>query len=116
MPMPDYSFQPAQEDSPCKEAFMRVVNAVAKERAAAEDKLTEQQFIEALRQALACGDFVRHICVDNGSQCVTYMPFRNEETSRARIEELERQLSEACRIADIAPDVLQDDARYATSR
>ena len=74
-------------------AFERVARALARERAAAEDKLTEAQFTEAMRRALVCEDFLRHVRVDNGGQCVTYEPFRERERLKARVAELEAELS-----------------------
>ena len=74
-------------------ALERVARALGAERAAAKDKLTEAQFTEAMRRALVCGDFLRHVRVDNGGQCVTYEPFRERERLKARVAELEAELS-----------------------
>lgn len=40
------------------------------------ENLTIDQTMEALKQALASGDFCRHIMVDPHAQTVTYMPYR----------------------------------------
>ena len=53
----------------------------------AVDKLTEQQFSEALRQAIASGDFVRHVTQDD-RQAVTYIPYREVEQLRKLYHEL----------------------------
>lgn len=69
-------------------ALERVVRAAAKERRAAEERLTEKQIIEALKQALACGDFARLVRQEDGAQAVTYVPAR-------RVAELESALKAA---------------------
>lgn len=53
------------------------------------EQLTKEQFIEALKQALRSGDFMRYICAGENSQCVTYEPFRKVQELEARIRELE---------------------------
>lgn len=96
------------------------VNAIAdgiRKYELAVANLTEEQFVEALRQAIASGDFQRHVvvepvpkyqdvvwngevpigcsgvnqfavCVEN-RQAVTYLPYREVERLKARIKELE---------------------------
>lgn len=76
--------------------FADVVRRVASE----QEKLTEEQFIEAMRQAVACGDFER-LCLQPSwdgenfihKQAVTYMPYRKVQELQSRIEELESRLS-----------------------
>ena len=91
-------------------AFERVISRVSKEFSAAESELTGTQFIEALKQALACGDFVKHCTVGGSSttdgrfvftrlQKVTYEPFRECERLKAKVRELESQLDQALRDA-----------------
>lgn len=55
--------------------------------AAAE--LTERQLAEALKQALACGDFQMHVRASDNAQAITYIPYREHEQLKARIKELE---------------------------
>ena len=53
------------------------------------ERLTKEQFIEALTQAIRSGDFMRFITVQGGGQSVTYEPFRKVRELEARISELE---------------------------
>jgi len=53
--------------------------------------LTKNQFVNALTQALKCGDFQRFICYDKG-QAVIYLPYRKVQELEARIKELETAL------------------------
>lgn len=55
----------------------------------AVEELTEKQFVEAIRQACACGDFQRLVRAGDGAQSVVYIPFAREQELRARIDELE---------------------------
>lgn len=48
----------------------------------AVDALTEQQLAEAIRQAIASGDFMRNVCVDGSAQAVTYIPWREVDKWR----------------------------------
>lgn len=48
----------------------------------AVETLTEQQLAEAIRQAIASGDFVRHVSMD-GRQSVSYIPWREVEWLRS---------------------------------
>lgn len=54
----------------------------------AVEALTEKQFVEALRQAIASGDFVRMVQVDSYSQAVTYIPYREAEKYKRLYTEL----------------------------
>lgn len=59
------------------------------------ENLTRAQFIEALKQACASGDFQRHVVVGpEHRQAVTYIPFRHSEEHRQRIRELEAQVAQ----------------------
>ena len=60
----------------------------------AAEELTEKQFVEALRQAIAAGDFVRFVTQDGTRQGVVYIPFRECERLKTRIEKLEKLLKE----------------------
>lgn len=42
----------------------------------AVEALTDGQLAEALRQAIACGDFARYVRVTDNGQKVDYMPYR----------------------------------------
>ncbi len=91
---------------PFQEAFERVASRAAKELSAAENAFTEAQFVEAVKQAVACGDFVKYCTVGKSAvvdgrftyehrQAVSYEPFREAERLKARIRELESQLAES---------------------
>lgn len=61
--------------------------------------LTEKQLAEAIRQAIACGDFRRYVATTgDGAQAqqVIYIPFAEQARLQARIRELEEQLG-VCR-------------------
>lgn len=58
------------------------------------EKLTKQQFVEVLRQALASGDFMRHV-LTGGGQRVTYLPYRRVDELEAKVKELEEALENA---------------------
>lgn len=51
------------------------------------EQLTSLQLAEAVRQALAAGDFMRHVTVD-GRQAVTYVPYRERSSALARLQQL----------------------------
>ena len=53
----------------------------------AVETLTEQQLAEAIRQAIASGDFMRNVTTD-GRQAVIYIPWREVESLRTRYNEL----------------------------
>lgn len=67
---------------------------VRRERIAV-DELTQKQIASALRQAIACGDFIRQVRVDNRAQTVVYIPFDREQKLEQRIAELESVLAQA---------------------
>jgi hypothetical protein len=67
-----------------EEALRRLV----KEHALAVEKLTEVQLVEVIRQALECGDLMRHVEVDTSKQCVSYVPYRRLQEVQARYHEL----------------------------
>lgn len=69
----------------------------------AANNLTERQLAEAIRQAIACGDFERHVCVSNSCQAVVYTPFALLLRLEARIRELEAEI-EILRDYDDKPD------------
>ena len=57
--------------------------------------LTRDQTVEAFRQAIMCGDFVRFVVVSDGRQAVIYIPFQEQSRLRGRIERLEKALKDA---------------------
>lgn len=64
------------------------------------EALTRAQFIEALKQACASGDFQRHVTIGPGwRQVVTYIPFRHSEEQRQRIRELESEVAQLLKAA-----------------
>lgn len=87
------------------EAFRRVQDAIVKERLAAREKLTEEQIIEAFRQALACGDFTQLCVVNSDKQGVVYVPYREHARLRARIRELEDKFAKIGELLKEEPNV-----------
>lgn len=61
---------------------------LARKHTLAAELLTEKQLAEAIRQAIASGEFVRLVSVDNSSQQVTYIPFRELEEVKSKYNEL----------------------------
>ena len=57
-------------------------------RQLAVNSLTEQQLAEAIRQAIACGDFMRNVLVDGSAQAVTYIPWREVDKWRTLYHQL----------------------------
>ncbi len=59
----------------------------------AVEQLTAQQIADALKQAIACGDFVRYVRLGHPSaQSVIYAPYAEVERLRSRIARLESVL------------------------
>lgn len=52
------------------------------------DSITEQQMAEAIRQAIASGDFSRNVLIDGSAQSVTYIPWREVDKWRTLYHEL----------------------------
>lgn len=74
-----------------------VLEKFVKEHNIAIDGLTEKQVAAAFRQAIAAGEFTRHLRVIPGradAQAVTYIPFREVERLEARIKALEELLDD----------------------
>lgn len=72
-----------------------------------DEKLTENQMAEALKQALACGDFVRNIHLSRSGSYqsnVTYIPYREVERLKSQIKRLNDALS---KIKDIIKNLEQ---------
>lgn len=58
----------------------------------ASEKLTKDQFAMALRQAIASGDFERHVIIGTDRQSVVYIPYREKHRLECRIKLLEDTL------------------------
>lgn len=64
------------------------------------EQLTEKQLVEAICQAIAAGDFQRHIARVSSDpamsirQQVVYIPFYELDRALAKIEELEKQVKD----------------------
>ena len=67
---------------------------VMREHQIAFDSLTEAQFAEAIRQALSCGDFIRHVVAGTDAQQVIYLPYAREQELESRITRLEAALQQ----------------------
>lgn len=74
------------------EVFYHALGMVFRKHKLGIEHLTQQQFVECIRQTIACGDFVRLVQVDSGGQSVVYIPFAKEEKLKSRIRELEAQV------------------------
>lgn len=59
-----------------------------REHRLAVESLTENQLAEAIRQALACGDFVRHVVVGSDAQQVCYVPYAQYQEISTKYDEL----------------------------
>lgn len=68
------------------------LNELVKEFSSRQERLTEDQFKEALRQAIDSGDFLRHVHATTQSQQVTYLPYRQLQEWKHRAESAEKQL------------------------
>jgi hypothetical protein len=58
------------------------------------EHLTREQLAEALKQAVACGDFIRLIDPAGGQQ-VTYIPYRREQELKAEIAKLKASFQQS---------------------
>ena len=68
-----------------------IVELIRKHNLAAEN-LTEQQLAEVIRQAIACGDFVRYVQQNTNAQQVVYLPFAREAQLYDQLSETRQQL------------------------
>lgn len=55
------------------------------------EELTEFQVASAMKQAIECGDFQKNIA-QNGSQSVDYIPYRQWERLRSKIDAMEQEI------------------------
>jgi hypothetical protein len=90
-----------------KAKFNAALEKLAAEKALAVENLTREQFAEALRLALACGDFQRYVTVEGSRQQVVYTPFRDVEHWKGRALAAERALE---RIAGNEGEVNREEA------
>lgn len=58
------------------------------------EKLNREQMADAIKQAIACGDFQKYIMVPDGASCVVYIPFQREQELLDKIKKLEAELTE----------------------
>lgn len=67
-----------------------IFGELARKYSLAVESLTEEQLAEGIRQAIASGDFQRHVLNEGGShkQAVVYIPYREVSRIRPRYEEL----------------------------
>jgi Trk K+ transport system NAD-binding subunit len=75
-----------------RKKFEALLADAAKQYNIAHEKFTKKQVMEALKQALLCGEFIRYVNVDNDAQQVVYIPFAREAELQNRIYELEKRL------------------------
>lgn len=85
-----------------QEQIRKLTDADYNQHRAAVEQLTRKQFSEAFTQAIASGDFLRHVRVDNNAQAVTYIPYRELELIRTENDTLRRLNIEASRLASEA--------------
>ena len=81
---------PVPDTDPQKSVLIRmreVISEMTKKYVIAVEELTEHQLAEAILQAIACGDFQKHID-RSGMQGVTYLPYRRVQELEAKIKEL----------------------------
>lgn len=77
----------------------RVFDIMREYHISAIEHLTCEQTANAIAQAIAAGDFQRHIMVDSGDssllhQSVVYIPYREVERLKSEVEELKRMIIE----------------------
>jgi hypothetical protein len=73
----------------------------------AVEQLTEQQFVEALKQAIASGDFQRHVRIDDirePAQSVVYVPYRDIEALKTELANLKKACERARKILEYPSD------------
>ena len=68
-------------------AYIELFGELVSKHQLAVEVLTEQQLAEAIRQAIASGDFMRNVATD-GRQAVTYIPWREVDHLRSLYNEL----------------------------
>lgn len=83
------------EDNRFEKAILDLAESICAVENAAREKLTKEQLAAALKQAIACGDFLRLVEVTTGNQQVTYIPYRREEELKKRIATLEASFQQS---------------------
>ncbi len=58
------------------------------------ENLTKDQLAEALRQAIACGDFTRLVVAGSNAQSVMYLPYAREQELESKIAALEHAIED----------------------
>jgi hypothetical protein len=66
----------------------------------AQDKLTKEQFVEALMQAIKSGDFMKYVRVGDHAQAVVYLPYQREQELETKNAELEAYLDTAIKLLE----------------
>ena len=71
--------------------FDKALGELVTKHSIACEALTEKQMVDALKQAIACGDFQRFVGTGKG-QKVVYLPYAERERLNGRVKELERKI------------------------
>lgn len=71
-----------------------VIHDFLKKHNIAIENLTESQTAIVFKQAILCGDFIRHVHVTNNAQQVIYIPYAREQELESRILRLEETLQQ----------------------
>ena len=68
--------------------ILQSIEDLCRQHELAVESLTRNQLADAIRQALASGDFCRHVSIDHNRQTVTYIPYAAYSQLRVRYDEL----------------------------
>jgi hypothetical protein len=74
-----------------RELHRTMVNEQVEAITNAENKLTEEQFVACVRQAIVSGDFFKVVATD-GRQQMLYIPFKEKMQLEMKVIELEKKL------------------------
>lgn len=70
------------------------VERLSREQSLAIEGLTREQVVSAFVQAIACGDFQRHVVVGDRfgdhRQAVTYIPYKGEQEAARKVRDLKK--------------------------
>lgn len=80
-----------------------IMNCVRQHNLAVEG-LTEEQFVNCIKQAINCGDFKRLIRQGDNAQQIIYIPFEAQQRYENRIKTLEEWI---CLNTDKNPDDIE---------
>jgi len=75
------------------DSFQKQLAELIEQNQIATENLTKDQFISAVKQAVACGDFTRLVTPTSG-QAVVYHPYSQIQILKDKIEGLNRRLEE----------------------